>query len=327
MTQFVLLDDMRDRFAPLQHNRRLHADAFMLYGYLGQLCARRTTDGRGVTDLNIRGELPGWTKRQRAAAAAALVDLGLWRATDAGWEFVDWDVEQYTRDQELRRRAAARERQRERRARLKTARDFDQKTERSGVFSVVDLHAEFQETPRNEQVVTRDVTLPIASSRSKKREELRDPPTGSPPPVESVPSGPKKARPKDERKAAFKRVLDEVGGAHGLVTAGKLFPSQVLAAVAMVEQHAQRAGLDFEAACRVVCSDAAEAVSSGRQRELCWALKGWQPGQASGGGGSGLPDPFSARPGRMARAPARGPEYFGDAETFERQLAVIRGVS
>jgi hypothetical protein len=172
MTYFVMTDEARDRFAPIQRDRRTHADAVTLYTFLGQACARRMTDGERIDDLTIAGELPGWNRKQRRRASDALVKLGLWRSEGDQWAFVDWDEHQTTREQELARRQRGRDRKRDYRARCaskqQNASENDQFLERSGVYSIVGLNdappETIQESPNVPWDVPRDVPVPSASA-------------------------------------------------------------------------------------------------------------------------------------------------------------------
>ena len=121
MTFFQIADEYERDFEPLEQDDFegcVYASA--LFMQMGHMCARQMTDGR-MTPAMLKKRLSLWPDDRREQAIAHLVKLGQWRQTETGYEFVDWDLTQYTREQETRRRALAAERQRQRRRRLAEA--------------------------------------------------------------------------------------------------------------------------------------------------------------------------------------------------------------
>jgi hypothetical protein len=162
MTFFQIADEYERDFEELEvRDLEQCAYATLLYVQMGHKCASRMTDGR-MDRAMLAKRLAAWPKERFEAAARELVALGQWRETSDGYEFVDWDMTQFSKEQELRRRANARERQRRRRARLAeeaASRDVTQPvTPQSGVYEIPR-----DETIRESTNVTRDVTLPSAS--------------------------------------------------------------------------------------------------------------------------------------------------------------------
>lgn len=121
MTFFQIADEYERDFEPLEQDDFegcVYASA--LFVQMGHMCARQMTDGR-MTPAMLKKRLSLWPDDRREQAIAHLVELGQWRQTETGYEFVDWDLTQYTKAQETRRRALAAERQRQRRRRLAEA--------------------------------------------------------------------------------------------------------------------------------------------------------------------------------------------------------------
>jgi hypothetical protein len=121
VTFFQIADEYERDFEPLEQDDFegcVYASA--LFVQMGHMCARQMTDGR-MTPAMLKKRLSLWPDDRREQAIAHLVELGQWRQTETGYEFVDWDLTQYTKAQETRRRALAAERQRQRRRRLAEA--------------------------------------------------------------------------------------------------------------------------------------------------------------------------------------------------------------
>jgi hypothetical protein len=143
----MLFDELERDFEPLEAEPARHAAALAMYALMGQKCSQRMTDG-AIPKPVLDKTFSAWPRTMVAAAIADLVALGLWEQTDAdSLAFVDWDLRQYTREQEERRRLKTAERQRK----------FKHKTiAESGAV-----------TP----LVTPSVTVPSSSSSSRSSEK------------------------------------------------------------------------------------------------------------------------------------------------------------
>lgn len=220
MTFFQIADEYERDFEELEE-RYFEGCAYatLLYVQMGHKCASRMTDGR-ISRAMLAKRCATWPKERLEAAIADLIDAGQWRATETGYEFVDWDSTQFTREQEEKRRANQRERQRRRRARLAeeeaasrvTAPSVTPRvTHDSGVFKI-SRHENIAESEN----VTRDVTPPSASplgsssvlsSKDQKGRQLALVP--DPTPQEPEPRGKKPPLAKAGRKRARTQLDDD----------------------------------------------------------------------------------------------------------------------
>lgn len=87
-----------------------HAYAVAMWTLMGADSSARGTDG-AVSRARLGRVLP-WPARVLDRASADLVRVGLWIATEDGWQFHDWTHYQPTKEQREKERAATRERQR-----------------------------------------------------------------------------------------------------------------------------------------------------------------------------------------------------------------------
>ncbi len=170
MTAFMLSDELERDFEPLEEHPARHAAAVAMYCLTGQKCAQRTTDGKIPTQVIIK-TFAAWPASMRSAAIADLVAIGKWTESDEGeLLFVDWDLLQYTREQELNRRAKQAAKQRARRQRRKVE---------SGDVPPATPPVTYLGTKPGD--VPRDVAVPSASASASV--SLRDPepvPLGGP---------------------------------------------------------------------------------------------------------------------------------------------------
>lgn len=102
--------------------------AMGLWVRAGSWSAQQLTDGR--IPRAMLGPLGG-----RSRDAKALVEAGLWTATDEGWRFHEWEERQPSSEQVKADRAAARERQRRARERAKSQRDSPAESRRDDSVS------------------------------------------------------------------------------------------------------------------------------------------------------------------------------------------------
>ncbi len=273
MTFFQIADEYERDFEDLELSD-LEGCAFatLLYVQLGHLSAKAMTDGL-VSPARLRKRTAAWAPAALDEALDALVRLGkVERTADGGVQFLDWDLTQFTAEQEARRRALAAERQRRRRAKLAA----ESRMVRADV--IID----------ESDLVTRDVTPPSASSsasgsaRAEEKQKEPPPPPAAPPVAapESVARAPRKTRPKaDEKRAVFDRVLAEAGARHGFIAPKLLSARQAADVIRKAEDHAKREGVTLEAALTRTFDDACE-----RQRrtgkDLKWCVVDWQPNAA-----------------------------------------------
>jgi len=228
MSTFAILDEARDRFRPLRARARVHADAIAAYAMLGNLCARRLTDGF-LDDSDIIEEFPHWRAAKRRQVVEALIEVGAWARVEGGYQFLAWDIEQTPADKERARREGNAARQRALRQRRREAAELP--TERSGVHRIptdtaskrVDnrpqnapvfdprLDTEIANFSGNEPAVTRDVTpppLPLSDLKGATR-PVAAPPSAPPPPIaELAKAKEKRTRRRTEADVARDRVVE-----------------------------------------------------------------------------------------------------------------------
>ena len=94
-------------------------DAMGLWAMSGAFCMAYKLPGR-VPEWFVQGFPKG------KQLATRLVDAGLWRPAEGGWEFHDWDDYQPEPDVIERTREKARERQRRRRGRVRDEEEVSQ---------------------------------------------------------------------------------------------------------------------------------------------------------------------------------------------------------
>lgn len=296
MTFFQIADEYERDFEELElENIEDCAWATLLYVQLGHLSAKRMTDGL-VSPAMLRKRTAAWAPGTVDEALASLERLGkVTRTADGGVQFVDWDLTQFTREQETRRRAHAAERQRRRRAKL---------AEEAAARPPEPSH----ETIAENDNVTRDVTPPSASS-SLPTEEISSPTEKR---VAPTRPGPSKARPRDDRKAVLTSVLVAAAKQHGFIAVGLLSAKQAETVLGKAAALAKREGCTLEEALR-------RAVQGGWERhqatgkELKWCVVDWQPGQP-------------ARPsyGRPPKLEIAGCSPASEFESEEVALAKVR---
>lgn len=111
---FVLKDEFERDFEPLEVDPARHAAAVAAYCLVGQACAQRMTDGE-IPDIVVKKTLQAWPRKMVSIATADLIAIGKWESVDGSLRFVNWDLDQFTREQETERRKKAAERQRRKR--------------------------------------------------------------------------------------------------------------------------------------------------------------------------------------------------------------------
>lgn len=194
MTYFLLHDELELALEPLEQDVCLHALATTAYTSLGHASAKRCLDGAVPTWL-IAKRLPTWKPELVERATKALVSVGLWEAREDGYAFVDWDLHQFTKEQEQARKAKQNERQRRRRAKP----------------ALLENIAENENVTRD---VARDVTPPLAfpfsspflSQNSPSENELLPEPTQEP-----AAKKPKKVRARSAHDEAMELVKKSFG--------------------------------------------------------------------------------------------------------------------
>lgn len=149
MTLFVLQDEFDRDFEDLDDDPARHAAAIAAYCLVGQACAQRMTDGE-ITQKILRKSLQAWPKKMVSIATADLIAIDMWESVNGQLRFVDWDLTQFTKEQELRRREKAADRQRRKRQADKLAKQ-----------------AVTRDVTRD---VTGGVTVPSASTYPRERE-------------------------------------------------------------------------------------------------------------------------------------------------------------
>jgi hypothetical protein len=198
VTAFLLFDELERDFEPLESEPARHAAAVAMYSLVGQKCAQRMTDGL-IPQQVIAKTFAAWPVAMVSAAIADLVALGQWEQDDSGgFRFVDWDLKQFTRDQEAARREKHAKRNRDYRARKKTA----------------DSDAVMHHVTRHEDS---HVTVPSSSPSSSpepKRESACAP--GLAPLPHEPSASPKPSKPRDERKVLFAATLKAESKSAGL---------------------------------------------------------------------------------------------------------------
>jgi hypothetical protein len=258
VTAFLLFDELERDFEPLESEPARHAAAVAMYSLVGQKCAQRMTDGL-IPQQVIAKTFAAWPVAMVSAAIADLVALGQWEQDDSGgFRFVDWDLKQFTRDQEAARREKHAKRNRDYRARKKTA----------------DSDAVMHHVTRHEDS---HVTVPSSSPSSSpepKRESACAP--GRAPLPHEPSASPKPSKPRDERKVLFAATLKAESKSAGLDSTPEVGGKVRDAAVRMAAEAAENTGRSFAECLRErIAGGIAEHIASGKPVQ--WAIKDWSP--------------------------------------------------